>query len=73
MILLGALVLGLSLVAGLFLPVATNPDDVTVVVIGTMMLSAMALQTTIMRHILNNLRPTTVMTGNITHSVAEGV
>ena len=37
------------------------------------MLFAMALQNTIMRLILNNLPPTTIMTGNITHMVAEGV
>ena len=73
MILLQAAALGLSLIAGLLLPAATNPDDVTVVVVGSMMLFAMALQNTIMRLVLNNLPPTTIMTGNITHMVAEGV
>jgi uncharacterized membrane protein YoaK (UPF0700 family) len=37
------------------------------------MLFAMAVQNTVMRLILNNLPPTTIMTGNITHMVAEGV
>ena len=33
----------------------------------------MAIQNTMMRLILNNLPPTTIMTGNVTHMVAEGV
>jgi uncharacterized membrane protein YoaK (UPF0700 family) len=36
-------------------------------------LFAMAVQNTMMRLILNNLPPTTIMTGNITHMVTEGV
>ena len=66
-------VLGLSLVAGLLMPMATTPDDATVAVVGSMMLFAMAIQNTVMRLILNNLPPTTIMTGNITHIVVEGV
>ena len=73
MILLQAAVLGLSLVAGLLMPMATTPDDATVAVVGSMMLFAMAIQNTVMRLILNNLPPTTIMTGNITHIVVEGV
>ncbi len=73
MILLQAAILALCVVAGLLLPPPTTPDHVTVVVIGSMMLFAMALQNTIMRLILNNLPPTTIMTGNITHMVAEAV
>ena len=73
MILLQAAVLGLSVVAGLFLPMPVTPDDTTAVVVGSMMLFAMALQNTIMRLILNNLPPTTIMTGNITHMISEGV
>jgi uncharacterized membrane protein YoaK (UPF0700 family) len=73
MVLLQAAALGLSLVAGLLLPKPAGPDDLTVFIVGSMMLFAMALQNTVMRLILNNLPPTTIMTGNITHMVAEGV
>jgi uncharacterized membrane protein YoaK (UPF0700 family) len=73
MMLLQAAALGLSLIAGLILPKPATPDDTTVIAVGTMMLFAMALQNTVMRLILNNLPPTTIMTGNITHMVAEGV
>ena len=73
MILLQAAVLGLSLLAGLLMPAAANADDATAVVVGSTMLFAMAIQNTMMRLILNNLPPTTIMTGNVTHMVAEGV
>jgi uncharacterized membrane protein YoaK (UPF0700 family) len=73
MILLQAAALGLCLIAGLVLPKPANPDDATVFVVGSMMLFAMAVQNTAMRLVLNNLPPTTIMTGNITHMVAEGV
>jgi uncharacterized membrane protein YoaK (UPF0700 family) len=73
MVLLQAAVLGLSLTAGLLMPAAANADDATVVVVGSTMLFAMAVQNTVMRLILNNLPPTTIMTGNITHMVTEGV
>jgi len=73
MVLLQAAVLGLSLLAGLLMPPAANADDATVVVVGSTMLFAMAVQNTVMRLILNNLPPTTIMTGNITHMVTEGV
>jgi uncharacterized membrane protein YoaK (UPF0700 family) len=71
MVLLQAAVLGLSLIAGLLMPAAGNADDATVVVVGSTMLFAMAVQNTVMRLILNNLPPTTIM--NITHMVTEGV
>jgi len=73
MVLLQTAVLGLSLIAGVLMPAATNADDATVAVVGSTMLFAMAVQNTMMRLILNNLPPTTIMTGNITHMVAEGV
>jgi uncharacterized membrane protein YoaK (UPF0700 family) len=61
------------MVAGLLLPAPHGPDDATIVVTGSFALFAMALQNTIMRLLLNNLPATTVMTGNITHIVAEAV
>jgi uncharacterized membrane protein YoaK (UPF0700 family) len=73
MVLIQAAVLGLSLIAGLLMPPASSADDATVAVVGSTMLFAMAVQNTMMRLILNNLPPTTIMTGNITHMVAEGV
>ena len=72
-IILQAASLGACLLAGLLLPPPQGPDDLTALVAGSIALFAMALQTTIMRLILNNLPPTTVMTGNITHIVAETV
>lgn len=71
--LLQAALLGLCLVAGLVMPPPKGPDDTTAVVIGSIALFAMALQNTMMRMVLNNLPPTTVMTGNITHVVGEAV
>jgi uncharacterized membrane protein YoaK (UPF0700 family) len=73
MVLLQAAVLGLSLIAGMLMPAAANADDATAVVVGSTMLFAMAIQNTMMRLVLNNLPPTTIMTGNVTHMVAEGV
>ena len=72
-IILQAASLGACLVAGLLLPPPHGPDDTAVLVAGSIALFAMALQNTIMRLILNNLPPTTVMTGNITHITAETV
>jgi uncharacterized membrane protein YoaK (UPF0700 family) len=72
-VLLQAAVLGLGLIAGLLMPAASSPDDATVALVGSTMLFAMAVQNTMMRLILNNLPPTTIMTGNITYMVAEGM
>jgi uncharacterized membrane protein YoaK (UPF0700 family) len=72
-VLLQAAILSLSLIAGLLMPPATSPDDSTVALVGSTMLFAMAVQNTMMRLILNNLPPTTIMTGNITYMVAEGM
>jgi uncharacterized membrane protein YoaK (UPF0700 family) len=72
-ILIQAAVVGLCLVAGLVLPQPLGPDDWTAMVIGSMAIFAMALQNAAMRLIFNNLPPTTVMTGNITHVVSEAV
>lgn len=72
-ILLQAASIGACLVAGLVLPMPGGPDDPTVVIVGSIGLFAMAVQNTTMRMILNNLPPTTVMTGNITYVVSEAV
>jgi uncharacterized membrane protein YoaK (UPF0700 family) len=72
-VILQAAALGACAVAGLMLPPPHGPDDATIVVTGSLALFAMAMQNTIMRVILNNLPATTVMTGNITHVVAEAV
>jgi uncharacterized membrane protein YoaK (UPF0700 family) len=63
--------IGACLLVGLALPPARGPDDVGAIIPGSVALFAMALQNTTMRMILNNLPPTTVMTGNITHVVSE--
>jgi uncharacterized membrane protein YoaK (UPF0700 family) len=68
-----AAALGACLVAGLVLAPPQDPDDTAVVIAGSLALFAMAMQNTTMRLILNNLPPTTVMTGNITHIVTEAV
>jgi uncharacterized membrane protein YoaK (UPF0700 family) len=72
-IILQAVTLGACIVAGLLLPPPKGPDDMTAVVGGTVALFSMGLQNTMMRVILNNLPATTVMTGNITHIVAEAI
>jgi uncharacterized membrane protein YoaK (UPF0700 family) len=72
-VILQAATLGACIVAGLLLPPPHGPDDTTAVVIGSIALFSMGLQNTMMRVILNNLPATTVMTGNITHIVAEAV
>ena len=65
--------LGACLIAGLLLPPPHGPDDIAVIVAGSLGVAAMALQNTSMRLILNNLPPTTVMTGNLTGAVSEAV
>jgi uncharacterized membrane protein YoaK (UPF0700 family) len=72
-VVLQTVAVGACLIAGLVLPVPKGPDDLTSVVCGAIALFSMGLQNTMMRVILNNLPATTVMTGNITHIVAEAV
>jgi uncharacterized membrane protein YoaK (UPF0700 family) len=72
-VILQAAALTVCMAAGLLLPRPDGPDDTTVVAAGSCALFAMAMQNTIMRVVLNNLPATTVMTGNITHVVAEAV
>ena len=70
-VLLQTAALGLCMLAGSLLPSPRGSDDWGAVIPGTIALFAMALQNTTMRLILQNMPPTTVMTGNITHVVAE--
>ena len=64
-----AICLALSLV----LRKADGPDSLSAVVVGCFALLAMSLQNVTMRLILNNLPPTTVMTGNISQVVSDTV
>lgn len=70
-LMLEALIIALCILPELLLPAPQGPDDSAAVVGGTTALCAMALQNTIMRLILNNMPPTTVMTGNITFVMCE--
>lgn len=71
--LLQSAALALCMLAGLVLPRPGGPDDVACIVVGGIALFAMGLQNTMMRVVLNNLPPTTVMTGNITYVMSEAV
>ena len=70
-LLLEALIIALCILPGLLLPAPKGPDDIAAVIAGTTALCAMAMQNTIMRLILQNMPPTTVMTGNITFVMCE--
>jgi uncharacterized membrane protein YoaK (UPF0700 family) len=72
-IMLEATVLGICMVACLMLPAPRGPDDSTIMIVGPLAICAMALQSTIMRVILNDLPPTTVITSNITQMLSEAV
>lgn len=48
-----------------------HPDSLGTLATGTLVVLAMALQNTLMRLVLNNLPPTTVMTGNLTQVLSD--
>jgi uncharacterized membrane protein YoaK (UPF0700 family) len=60
-----------GMIGAVLLPTRGEPDEIAAFVVGTACLSAMGLQNTIMRLILNNMPPTTVMTGNITQVLSD--
>lgn len=62
-----------SLVAWFALPPVRGAADLSATVIAVFALLAMALQNVTMRLILNNMPPTTVMTGNITQVLSDTV
>jgi uncharacterized membrane protein YoaK (UPF0700 family) len=65
--------IAVCLAVSLTLPKADGPNDLSAVVVGCFALLAMSLQNVTMRLVLNNLPPTTVMTGNITQVVSDTV
>jgi uncharacterized membrane protein YoaK (UPF0700 family) len=60
-----------GMMGAVLLPTRGEADEFADFVVGITCLGAMGLQNTIMRLILNNLPPTTVMTGNITQVLSD--
>lgn len=61
----------LTMAAALAFGHHADPNNLGNLVTGTIIVLAMALQNTIMRLVLNNLPPTTVMTGNLTQVLSD--
>lgn len=57
----------------ILLPGSRDPNGLANLATGTFVLLAMAMQNTLMRLVLNNLPPTTVMTGNLTQVLSDTV
>ncbi|MCB8881853.1 DUF1275 domain-containing protein [Acidisoma cellulosilytica] len=72
-LLLEAALLFVAMLGVFALPPARGGNSLTSIVLGVLVILAMALQNTIMRLVLNNLPPTTVMTGNLTQVLSDTV
>lgn len=66
-----AALLLLTLVSARVFHHSSIPNSLGNLVTGTIIVLAMALQNTLMRLVLNNLPPTTVMTGNLTQVLSD--
>jgi len=66
-----AALLLLTVAAALAFGHSGSPNSIGNLVTGAIIVLAMALQNTIMRLVLNNLPPTTVMTGNLTQVLSD--
>lgn len=63
----------MTMLLALLLPGSTRANTVANLATGTAIVLAMAVQNTLMRLVLNNLPPTTVMTGNLTQVLSDVV
>jgi uncharacterized membrane protein YoaK (UPF0700 family) len=61
----------LGMLAALHLADARRASSLGNIVTGSLVMLAMAMQNTLMRLVLNNLPPTTVMTGNLTQVLSD--
>jgi uncharacterized membrane protein YoaK (UPF0700 family) len=73
LLLMQTAILAAAIPLGLAMPPPTGPDHPTVMVIGGIMLFAMAIQNAVMRLVLVKVPQTTVMTGNITQAISDTV
>ncbi len=69
--LLEAGLLAIAMLVSLALPPSHSANSLTSLAVGTPVVLAMSVQNTLMRLVLNNLPPTTVMTGNITQVLGD--
>lgn len=60
-----------AMVTSFTLPPSHSASSLTSLLVGTPVVLAMSMQNTLMRLVLNNLPPTTVMTGNITQVLGD--
>lgn len=68
---LQAALLAVCMACVLLIPAGAGPNDQAVLAGSVLALIAMALHNTFMRLVLNDLPPTTVLTGNITHVLSH--